>query len=53
MKVKLWALPVLVLSVLFTSCFNNLKNPKETSVSFYMDEATVSKILKTNFTLFR
>ena len=49
MKVKLWALPVLVLSVLFTSCFNNLKNPKETSVSFYMDEATVSKILKTNF----
>ena len=48
MKVKLWALPVLVLSVLFTSCFNNLKNPKETSVSFYMDEATVSKILKTS-----
>ena len=46
MKVKLWALPLLVLSVLFTSCFNNLKTPKETSVSFYMDEATVQKILQ-------
>ena len=48
MKAKLWALPVLFLSILLSSCFNNLKAPKETSVSFYMDGATVSKILKSS-----
>ena len=29
-----------------SSCFNNLKAPKETTVSFYIDEATVNKILQ-------
>ena len=48
MKFKRSIFAVLVFSVLFTSCFNNLKAPKETSVSFYMDEATVQKILQTS-----
>ncbi|MBO4630224.1 MAG: InlB B-repeat-containing protein [Treponema sp.] len=48
MKFKRSIFAALVFSVLFTSCFNNLKAPKETSVSFYMDEATVQKILQTS-----
>ena len=46
MKFKHSIFAVIVFTVLFTSCFNNLKAPKETSVSFYMDEATVQKILQ-------
>ena len=37
---------LLILSIFFTSCFNGLKTPKETIVSFQMDKATVQKIIE-------
>ena len=46
MKAKLRPLTILFLSILMSSCFNNLKAPKETTVSFCIDEATVNKILQ-------
>ena len=46
MNIKARILPFLFISVLFTSCFNGLKSPKETIVSFNMDESTVRKIVE-------
>ncbi len=46
MKFKTRFLNVFLFSLLFTSCFNNLKAPKETKVSFKMDRETVSKIMQ-------
>ena len=46
MKNRVRFFSLFLVCVLLSSCFNGLKTPKETSVSFYMDEATVSKILQ-------
>ena len=46
MKFKTRFLNVFLFAILFTSCFNNLKAPKETKVSFKMDRETVSKIIQ-------
>ena len=46
MKLKSRLLPLLLISFLFSSCFNGLKSPKETKVSFRLDEATVNKIVQ-------
>ena len=46
MKTKFWVLTAIILAILFTSCSNGLKVPKKTTVSFYMDKATVKSIIK-------
>ena len=46
MKFKVRVFSLCVLCVLLSSCFNGLMATRETTVSFYMDEATVNKILQ-------
>ena len=46
MKTKLSVLSAIIFAIVLTSCSNGLKVPKKTTVSFYMDRATVSSIIK-------
>ena len=45
MKSKISLFAALFFSIIFTSCFNGLKNSKGSNVSFILDEASVQKIV--------